>query len=166
MGCARIFFVSCLWLGTAAFGAVWAHEYKLGSLEIGHPYVRAMPASAKVSSGYLKITNKGEEMDRLVEVHSDQAARIEIHEMLIENDVMRMRPLPDGLEIPAGETIILEPGGYHLMIFDPKQPLVAGTSLQAELHFAKAGVVEVSLHIEELAGSFGKADKGEHHHAH
>jgi len=160
------FFTLCLWLGVTVFGAAWAHSYKLGMLEIGSPYVRAMPASAQVSSGYLKITNKGEEADRLIEVRSDQAARIEIHEMRIEEGVMRMRPLSDGLELPVGETVTLEPGGYHLMIFEPKEPLIAGERFQAELHFAKAGIVEVTFNIEDISAQSGQADESAHHDTH
>jgi len=156
----------CLWLSVAAFSALSAHEYKIGSLEIGHPYARAMPASVKVSSGYLTIRNEGGEDDRLIEVRTEQAGRIEIHEMIVEDNIMRMRPLPDGLEIAAGETIALEPGGYHLMIFDPKEPLIAGTSLRAELHFAKAGIIEVTFNIEDMADQSGEANQDDHHSMH
>src|SRR5690606_26613858 len=94
---------------------VLAHEFKFGDLEIGHPWSRATPHGAQVAGGYMTITNQGSSADRLVSVSSDISDKAEIHEMAVKDGVMTMRPVEGGLEIPAGATIELKPGGYHLM---------------------------------------------------
>jgi copper(I)-binding protein len=80
---------------------VAAGDYKLGSLEIEQPYARATPPNAPVSGGYMTIRNSGAETDRLISGEADFADRVEIHEMAMEGDVMKMRQLTDGLEIPG-----------------------------------------------------------------
>ena len=92
-----------------------AHDYKLGSLEIGNPWTRATPPSAQSGGGFLTITNKGTTPDRLVAVRSTASNKAEIHEMKMDGNVMRMRELEKGLEIPPGATVKLKPGSYHLM---------------------------------------------------
>jgi len=152
-----------------AVSAVQAQDFKLGFLTLSNPYIRAMPLSAKVSSGYVAIHNQGAEADQLLEATSDAAARIEIHEMTVENEVMRMRPLSEGLALPAGETVSLTPGGYHLMIFEPKVALVSGETFPLKLHFAKAGEIELLVEIRDIAAGSEAAETDEqahHHHAH
>lgn len=139
-----------------------AHGYKLGSIEIGHPWSRATPKSAKVGAGYMTLTNHGPELDRLVSVTSDVAARAEIHEMATRDGVMTMRPLPDGIPIPAGEKVSLEPGGLHLMFFDLKAPLVQGERFSGTLTFEKAGSIEVEFAIQAIGERGGGKSHGGH----
>src|SRR5215470_2381265 len=91
-----------------------AEEYKLGSLEIIDPWSRATPKGAKVAAGYVKIHNAGAVADRLIAASSEAAARVEIHEMATDHGVMRMRPVGGGVEIRPGETVELQPSGFHL----------------------------------------------------
>ena len=95
--------------------SAFAHDYKLENLDIMHPHARATLPNAPVSGGYMIIKNTGETADRLVSVSADFAGKSEIHEMSMEGDVMKMRPLADGLEIPAGGEVVLKPGGYHVV---------------------------------------------------
>lgn len=155
----------------AAFGLLvmqpaFAHEYKIGSLEIEHPWARMTPAGAKVGGGYLTIENEGKEADRLVSATAEVAGRVEIHEMAVKDGVMTMRMLPDGLEIPAGGEAKLAPGGFHLMLMDLKQPLKEGESFKGTLTFAKAGTVNVSFKIEGMAGPKGSEAAGQDGHSH
>ena len=90
--------------------AAHAHDYKVGALEIGHPWTRATPKGATVAGGYLKITNKGTAPDRLTGASFTAAPRVEIHEMAMSDGMMRMRPLRAGLEIKPGETVEFKPG--------------------------------------------------------
>ena len=143
-------------------GLLAAHEYKLGSLEIGHPWARATPKGASVAGGYLKITNKGATPDRLVGGSAGFAGRLEIHEMKMAAGVMQMRPLPDGLEIKPGETVELKPGSYHVMFVNLKQPLQQGQSVKGTLVFEKAGPIEVEYKIEPIGGT-PAAGSGMHH---
>jgi len=133
-------------------GPAAAHDYKIGSLQVVHPWARATPNGAKIGGGYLKVVNNGTEPDRLVGGTSAVADRFEIHEMSMEGGVMRMRPLAGGLVIAPGATVELKPGGLHLMFVNLKQPLKAGERVKGTLVFEKAGTVEVEYKVEPMGG--------------
>ena len=130
-----------------------AHDYKLGALEIAHPWARATPPSAPAGGGFLKITNTGATADRLVSVSSPAAALTQIHEMKMDGNVMRMREVEKGLDIPAGGSVTLAPGGLHLMLMDLKGPLKQGTRVPVTLVFEKAGKIDVELAVEAMGAS-------------
>ena len=132
-------------------GAAAAHEYKLGSLEIGHPWSRATPAGAPVAGGFLTVTNAGG-ADRLVSVASDAADKVEIHEMAVVDGVMKMRPLDKGIEVPAGGKLELKPGSYHVMFIGLKKPFVKGDMVKGTLAFEKAGKIDVEFKVEDKIG--------------
>lgn len=136
---------------------------KAGSLTIEAPWSRATPSGAKVAGGYLKITNTGAETDRLTGGSLPRAGRVEIHEMSVTDGVMRMRPLSSGLEIKAGETVELKPGGLHLMFMDLTAGLKNGESVKGTLVFEKAGTVDVTFRVAP-AGSQGAGSGGAHRH--
>ena len=129
-----------------------AHDYKLGPLAIGHPWSRATPPGAAVGAGYLTIANEGAEPDRLVSATAAVAGRVQIHTMTEEGGVMNMRALPDGLEIPAGATVELAPGGNHLMLMDLAGPLKEGERIPAALRFEKAGTLDVEFAVGPMGG--------------
>ncbi|WP_144774271.1 copper chaperone PCu(A)C, partial [Luteimonas sp. J16] len=110
----------------------------------------------------LAIRNHGGEDDRLVEVRSDAAQRVEIHEVRHEDGMARMRPLPDGLPLPAGEAVELRPGGYHLMFIGPGDGFVAGRSVSATLVFERAGELAVEFEVRAIAAQ-SPAGGHEHH---
>ena len=110
----------------------------------------------------MRITNAGPEADRLVGGSLPGAARFEVHEMSMQGEVMRMRPLETGLEIKPGATIELKPGGYHIMFMDLREPLKEGQTLKGTLLFEKAGAVAVEYAVRGMAAR-GAA---EHRHAH
>lgn len=139
-------------LALFAVQPAFAHDYKIGQLEIGHPWARMTPAGAKVGGGYLSVENDGKEADRLVSGTAEISDRVEIHEMTVKDGVMNMRMLADGVEIPAGGEIKLAPGGYHLMFIGLKQPLKQGESFKGTLTFSKAGTVDVEFKIEGMGG--------------
>ena len=130
-----------------AAGAAAAQEFKAGSLEIDQPWSRATPKGAKVGAGYLTIKNTGTTPDRLVSGTSPVAGKFEIHEMSMDKGVMKMRPVPEGVEIKPGETVELKPSSFHFMIMDLKQPIVRGKPFKASLMFEKAGPVEVEFEV-------------------
>ncbi len=136
----------------------FAHDFAAGDLSIDHPWSRATPEGARVAAGYASITNNGSEADRLIEVRSDFAASAEIHEMAVDgNGVMTMRPLADGIEIPAGEEVKLEPGSFHIMFMGPERQLVEGENFAGTLVFERAGEVEVEFAVEGMGGPGGHA---------
>ncbi len=130
-----------------------AQTYTNGLMEIQTPWSRATPAGASVGAGYLVITNKGARSDRLLSFATDLSGQPEVHEMTNEGGVMKMRPLAKGLEIPAGATVKLEPGGYHLMLLKLKRPLVQGQRYKATLVFEKAGLIEVEFEVRAIGGN-------------
>jgi copper(I)-binding protein len=150
---AAICLTAALVIGPAATQFAWAHDYKLGPLEIAHPWTRATPKGATVAGGYLKVTNTGRTPDRLIGGSTAVAGRFEIHEMKLVDNVMQMRPLPAGLEIKPGETVELKPGSYHLMFMQLKTPLEPGKSIKGTLVFEKAGTIEVEYTVEAIGAA-------------
>ena len=135
-------------------GPAFAHDYTQGSLHIAHPWSRATPKGANVGAGYLVIENRGSAVDRFlsVSVSAEIAGRTEIHEMAVTDGVMRMRPLPKGVELAPGMTAKFEPGGLHVMFMDLKRPFEKGERIKATLNFEKAGSVEVEFVVEAMGG--------------
>ncbi len=154
-GAARLMIVSIAlafcWLAPAA----QAHDYTKGDIHIAHPWSRATPRGASVGAGYLVIENRGATADRImnVSVSREIAGRVEIHEMAVTDGVMRMRPLPRGIEIAPGMNARLEPGGLHIMFVDLKRPLEKGDRFKATLTFEQAGAIEVDFVVEAMGGA-------------
>jgi copper(I)-binding protein len=134
-------------------GPAAAHQYKIGHLTLNHPWVRATPPGAEVAAGYVKIVNGGSEPDRLVGVASPVAEAGEIHEGSVVDGVAKMRRLDDGLEIPAGATVELAPGGVHMMLVGLKQSLVKDSTVKATLTFERAGPIDIELVVEKMGAS-------------
>ena len=141
-----------------------AEEVKAGDLVITQGWSRATPGGAKIGGGYLTIENKGSAADRLIGGSGDIAGKVEVHEMAVDNGVMKMRPLDKGLTIEPGKTIKLAPGGYHLMMFDLKGPLKQGEKVPVTLEFEKAGKVAISLDVQGLGAQApgGTENSGDH----
>jgi hypothetical protein len=119
----------------------------LGPINISAPFSRATLPNAPVGGGYLTIENTSTEDDRLISATSPIAGTTQVHEMAMEGDVMKMRHLADGLIIPAGQTIVLAPGGLHIMLMNLKGKLVEGETITITLTFEKAGTVDVQLPV-------------------
>ncbi len=139
-------------MSLAVAGSAAAHDYSVGSISIAHPWSRATPKGASVAGGYLTITNKGTTPDRLVGGSVEAAKRFEIHEMSVEGGVMKMRELPNGLEIAPGATVELKPGGYHVMMMNLSKQLMQGDKVKGTLTFEKAGKVDVEFAVEAVGG--------------
>jgi copper(I)-binding protein len=135
--------------------SVTAHEFKVGDLEIEHPWSRATPVGAKVAGGYFTIINKGSSPDRLLSISSDVSEKAELHQMGVKDGVMTMRPVEGGLDIPAGGKVALAPGGYHLMFIGLKRQPKQGEKFAATLTFEKAGTVNVEFAVEGMGETGG-----------
>ncbi|MHA7774081.1 copper chaperone PCu(A)C [Roseibium sp. M-1] len=163
------------WKSVAAAAALtlvslsaFAHDYKAGDLTLNHPWTRATPPNAKAGGGFVEIVNSGAEADRLIGVSSDAAAKVEIHEMAVNDGVMTMRPVEDGVDLPAGETVALKPGGYHIMFMGISEPFQEGTRVPVVLTFEKAGDVAVELAVEKMGAKSpdgGDAGHGDMDHS-
>ena len=133
-----------------------AHDYKLGTLEIATPWTRATAPTAKSGGGFMTITNKGSTADRLVAARSTVSAKVEIHEMKMDGSVMRMRELEKGLDIPAGATVALKPGGFHIMFMELKAPFAVNGKVPLTLVFEKAGSIDVEMSVEAMGAGAPK----------
>src|SRR5258707_11489148 len=148
---------ACAFLIANFFGSpLRAEEVEAGDLVITQAWSRATPGGAKIGGGYLTIENKGSVADRLIGGSGDVGAKVEVHEMAMNNGVMTMRPVDKGLVIEPGKTVKLAPGGYHLMMFDLKSPLKQGDKVPLTLEFEKAGKVKLSLDVQGV-GAQGPA---------
>ncbi len=136
-----------------AAGSAYAHEFKAGSIEIKHPWARATPKGSEVAGGYMKLINTGSTPDRLIGGSTAAAGKFEIHEMSMDGGVMKMRPLPNGIEIKPGQTVELKPGSYHLMFVGLKEPFEKGKRVKGTLEFEKAGKVDVEYVVEAVGGT-------------
>lgn len=123
----------------------------IGDIAITGPFTRATLPNAPVGGGFLTLTNNGATDDRLVSASSPIARDTQIHEMAMEGDVMKMRQLVDGLVIPAGQSVVLEPGGYHIMFMGLTQALVEGETVPVTLTFEKAGTITIDLPVGTAA---------------
>ena len=146
----------------ALSGVSQAHEYKLGDLLIDHPWARASIGKAPNGAAYMTITTEGTETDRLLAVESDVANRVELHNHLMVDGVMKMRPVA-AIEVAPGEPTLLQPGGLHVMLMGLKAPLKKGESFPMTLVFERAGKVEVEIKIED-ATETGAPSGQEHDH--
>jgi hypothetical protein len=142
-----------------SIAAVQAAEVKVGDLVITEAWSRATPGGAKVAGGFLTIENKGASADRLLAGSADVAGKFEIHEMSMDNGVMKMRQLDKGLPIEPGKTVKLAPGGYHVMLMDLKGALKEGEKVPVTLQFEKAGKVQVELDVAGI-GAKSPGDAG------
>lgn len=148
-------------LTVAAVTAAQADDVAVGDLTISGAFTRATPPSAPVAGGFFTVANDGAGADRLVGGSVAFAARVEVHEMKMDGDVMKMRELEDGLPIPAGGEVVLKPGGYHIMFIELSEPLKEGDTHVVTLMFEQAGAVEVPFPV---AGMGAGMAPGMHDH--
>jgi periplasmic copper chaperone A len=140
----KLFALLCTILASAAFAGT---DLKHGNLTIGHPWARATPGAVKNSAAFFTIENKGA-ADKLVGVSGDVAREIQIHTMITEAGVMKMREIKS-LDIPANGKTELKPGGLHIMLIGLKDGLKDGTKFPLTLKFEKAGEVKVTVTAEK-----------------
>ncbi|UNE54298.1 copper chaperone PCu(A)C [Bartonella machadoae] len=127
-----------------------AQQYKIGDIEILHPWTRATPKGIKVSSGYLYIINHSDTPDRLVSVSTNGVQTTEIHSMAVVNDIMKMEKMHNGVEIPGDGEVSLKPGGDHIMFMGLSQPFKSGEKINAKLTFEKAGTIDVEFSVHAI----------------
>lgn len=154
-------FVAVGWVALTLSAIVVAQAEQIGPLSISEPWTRATPPKAQTAGGFVTIDNAGTMPDRLVGASSPIAGRVEIHEMRMDNGVMVMRPASDGIEIPAGGSVTLAPGGFHIMFMQLKEGLKEGDTLPVVLSFEQAGDIEALFPVGSI-GAAGPAGAPEH----
>ena len=140
---------ACFYIGLS--NAALAGSIKVEQLELHDAWIRETPTNHLATGGYLIIENHGNTTDVLVSVSADFAIKSEIHEMKMEGDVMKMRPLENGLVIPENEEIHLKPGGYHLMFMKLKQRMIPMDVHQVTLTFKNSGSVAVPMTVHKMS---------------
>lgn len=141
-----------------------AHDYTVGSITVMHPWARATPGPAKAGAGYLGLKNNGTTADRLVKAESNLSKRTELHTHIMEGGVMKMTHVEEGIEVPAGQEVMFEPGGFHVMFMGLKAPFKEGEMLPITLYFEKAGKVDVELAVKSVGAKSGDKKKMKHSH--
>ncbi|MBU3642131.1 MULTISPECIES: copper chaperone PCu(A)C [unclassified Polynucleobacter] len=142
----------CTVAGMAFVGTTWAQNVSktvtTNAIKIEDAYTRATVPGQQVAGGFMKIENKGA-ADQLISASSPVAGEVQLHEMAMEGNVMKMRQVKD-IAVPAGGAVELKPGGLHLMFINIKAPLAAGETVPVKLKFAKAGDVEVKMPVNAM----------------
>ena len=155
--------VATLLLATAA----QAHDYTKEGIAVGHPMAFETAKNANVGGGYMTIANKSDNADKLLEIRADDIPRVELHlSQTDENGVARMIK-QEGVDIPAGETVMFQPGGLHVMFMElGGDPFELGEKIKATLVFEKAGEIAVEFNVEERSSNgHGEMDHGKMDHS-
>jgi len=155
----KSFAAGCAALILSAIAVAQAEQ--IGQLSIIQPWTRATPPKAQTAGGFLTIENNATAPDRLVSASSPIAGRVEIHVMRMDNGVMVMRPATDGITIPAGGSVALAPGGFHIMFMQLKEGLKEGDTVPVVLSFEHAGDIEALFPVGSI-GTAGPAGAPEH----
>ncbi len=135
--------------GLAAPGL--AHDYRQGGIVVEHPWARASAGKmARAGAVYMVIENTGEAPDKLIAAATPAAKMASLHTTVMEDNVMKMRPV-GALEVAPGEPTVLQPGGLHIMLMGLKKPLEEGASFPLALTFEKAGTIEVEVVVQAPA---------------
>ncbi len=148
--------VAVLLLSFLGASLAWAQS---SGIEVQQPWARATPGGARTGAVYMTIVNHGATDDRLVAASTPVAGAAQIHEMSMDNGVMKMRPIP-ALDVKPGATVALAPGGYHVMLLNLKQPLKDGDSFPLTLTFAKSGKQDVQVSVAKIGATQPNATGG------
>jgi copper(I)-binding protein len=138
------------------------------TIAVTNSWVRATVQGQKATGAFMTVTSK--ENAKLVAVSSPVAGLVEIHEMKMDKDVMKMSALPNGLDLPAGKAVDLKPGSYHIMLMDLKLPLNKDVAVPLTLTFQDSGgkksqqVVQVPVSVQPPSGQSMNHQQGDHKH--
>jgi len=134
------------------------------TVEVKNAWVRATVQGQKATGAFMQITAPA--ASTLISVSTPVAGVAEVHEMKMDGDVMRMRPLAKGLELPAGKAVQLQPGGYHLMLMDLKLPLQKDTTIPVTLTLQDSKGVQSSQELRVPVLTAAPKGQVEHQHNH
>jgi copper(I)-binding protein len=124
-----------------------ATEQVVGDLKLTAPWIRASVPGQVNGAGYVQIDNKAGQTDRLISATTNGVNRVELHTIITDNGVAKMREVP-GIDVPANGAVKLMPGGFHIMFLGLSTPFKADTTIPVTLKFEKAGEVKVDFEIK------------------
>ena len=128
-------------IAAMACSAVYAQ-----TVDIKDAWARTSVQGQKATGAFMKITAK--DGAKLVSASSPAAGVTEVHEMKMDGDIMKMRAVQGGLDLPAGKTVELKPGGYHVMLMDLKAALPKDSTVPLTLVFKDAKGVESKVELK------------------
>ncbi|WP_157959855.1 copper chaperone PCu(A)C [Devosia submarina] len=137
-----------------------AHDFTAGTIFIDHPMIEEAPPNAPVIGGYVTLHNNGGTDDRLIQIESSAAEKVEIHKTTVTDGIARMQPLTEGLTIPAGDIVWLGDDGTHAMFVKPAKRYQVGDEVPATLVFEKAGRIDITFKVEERSLTDGPGHEG------
>jgi hypothetical protein len=149
-------FIASTVLACTLSSAAHAQDANVGSIAVNGAYTRATVPGQAAAGGFMKITSNGS-ADQLISATSTVSDDVQLHTMIMDNNVMRMREVKQ-IDVPANGAVELKPGGLHIMFMNIKAPLKAGETVPVKLKFAKAGEVEVKMPVN-APGSQGQGPK-------
>ncbi len=129
-----------------------AQDYKLGGITVTAPWARATPGGAQVAGAFLQIQAAAGVEDKLIGARTPAAGTVEIHDHIDDGGVMKMRRV-DGIAIKGAQSVVLKPGGLHVMLFDLKAPLKEGDKVAFTLVFEKAGELQIDVPVAKIGAS-------------
>lgn len=149
----------CLFLLLSAAAApLWA-----AGIDVQNAWVREAPPGAKVMAGYMDLRNSSSQPQRLTAVQSPQFAHVEMHRSEMHDGMAHMMAMPD-IAVDAGSTVQLAPGGLHLMLMEPRQPLPAGSQVELTLEFADGSRETLQVDVRAADAMQGMHDHSGHQH--
>ena len=139
----------------------FAESIKFNGLIISNLWIKEPIGNHSMTSGYLMIKNTNAYDERLIAITSNIAKKSEIHEMIVDNDIMKMNVLNDGLKIPANSIVHLKPGSYHVMFMKLYKKLKIMSTHKINLHFEQAGQLNIDFPVHK---KFSDIKSTKHHH--
>ena len=125
----------------------FAHDYSKEDINIDHPIIKVVKSDSKVGAGYMKIINKSDKKIKLISLEANIAKTQEIHEVILENDVYKMRPINNSILIKPEDILEFKPKSYHFMFFNFNKKLEENEMLEAKLIFDKGLEIPIKFKI-------------------
>jgi copper(I)-binding protein len=137
-------------ISASALALMLASPASAADIEVTAPFARATAGSAQAGAAFMTLKNMSARDDELVSASSPVANSAELHTHLMEGDIMRMREVPS-IDVPAGGSVSMQPGGLHVMLMGLKQPLRQGEVFPLTLTFANAGPITVEIPVKGVS---------------
>jgi len=131
-------------------------------IEVNNPFTREMPPGSPATASFMTLKNSSDHAIKLVKANTQVSKKAELHTHTHDNGVMRMREVPF-FEIPAKGQTQLKPGGNHIMLISPVQPIQEGKTVSITLTFEDGSTKEVTMPVKSVM-NMGKQDHSHHHH--
>jgi copper(I)-binding protein len=159
----KLAFLLVLIIAVTMIVACGANTSSEPQIKVMEPWSRPSPMTAGNGAVYMMLMNEGGANDALISAETDIAEVVELHETKMEGDVMKMGPVAK-VEIPAGGSTALKPGGLHVMLINLQEQLVPGEKIKLTLNFEKSDPLTIEAEIREMGGDMDNMDHKEEGH--